>query len=252
MEIQSKVWYVTGAAEGLGLNLVKQLLAAGYKVAAASANVDDLQNALGDASSDFLPLQVNLSREESVIASLQMTADTFGRIDVVVNTADDRLTGNFEELSDKEARANFEINVFGMMNIIRNTMPHFRKQQSGHIFNMSSIAGFNGNYPGLSIYCATKFAVAGLSESLAAEARPFGIKVTIVLPEQFRTSIDHPQDKTISVHQPTEPAHTAALMISVAAAEEPPLYLFIGKTARQAANEKMQSLKNDMCLWQNA
>jgi len=251
METQSKVWYVTGASEGLGLNLVKQLLAAGHQVAATSSNMDDLQNAIGDTSSDFLPLQVNLSREESICASLELAIDTFGKIDVVVNNAEETLTGLFDELSDKQARANFEINVFGMMNVIRNVMPYFRRQQSGHIFNISSVAGVSGKYSGLSIYCATKFAVAGLSESLAAEARPFGISVTVVLPEQFRNSIAHPNQQIIENLQ-SEPEKTASSMITVASAQNPPMYLLLGKVAYQAPSEKIEDLRKEMCLWQNA
>jgi NAD(P)-dependent dehydrogenase (short-subunit alcohol dehydrogenase family) len=250
MGIQSKVWYVTGAAEGLGLNVVRRLLAGGYRVAAASADVDDLQKAIGPASAHFLPLQVNLSREDSVSASLKIAADTFGRIDVVVNNAEEHPEGNFAELSDKQARANFEINVFGMMNVIRNAMPHFRKQQSGHIFNISSLAGFAGKYAGLSIYNATRFAVAGLSESLAAEARPFGIHVTIVLPDQFRTEIHHLQQETIADRQ-AKPEDIASSMISVVSSGNPPLYLFLDKHAYQAAHEKMEQIKKAMCLWQN-
>jgi NAD(P)-dependent dehydrogenase (short-subunit alcohol dehydrogenase family) len=279
MGIQSKVWYVTGASEGLGLNLVKQLLAGGYKVAAASEDLDGLEDAIGTASAHFLPLQVHLSSEESVIASLQLAVDTFGKIDVVVNHAEEQLKGDFAEMSDKQARACFEINVFGMMNVIRNVMTYFRKQQSGHIFNISSLAGLVGNYAGMSIYTATKFAVAGLSQSLAAEARPFGIHVTVVLPDQFRTGIDHPvkektggwqeqktivgqmaEQETVAVRQvgketlttqQTNPQDFGASLISSTMLENPPLYLFLHENAYQFANDKIDYLKNKMCLWQN-
>lgn len=256
METQSQVWYVTGASEGLGLNLVKQLLAAGYKVAATSRNAGDLKNALGCASADFLPIEVNLSNESSVSASLQATANKFGKIDFIVNNADCPLEISFDQLNDKEARAVFEINVFGMMNVIRNAMPHLRKNQSGHIFNVSSAGGFSGAYPGFSIYCAAKFAIAGVSESLAAEAKPFGINVTVVLPGQFGSSNQQFQDpgevhhERISKDRYVDPAKAATLMINIATEENPPLYLFLGKQAYQAVTQKMDRLQKEMCVWE--
>jgi len=248
MENQSKVWYVTGASDGLGLNLVKQLLAAGYRVAATAESKAELEDAVGDTSSNFLALEVNLSREDTVIASLQTAADTFGNIDVVVNNAAQKPAGRFEEFSDKQARANFEINVFGMMNVIRNAMSHFRPQQSGHIFNISSAAASSGKYSGLSIHCATRFAVAGLSESLAAEAKPFGIHVTVVLPDQFRSSLAKEEEATTAA-EPAVTGNTASAMISIAQNEEPPLYLFLSKASFLAATERLDSVKKDMCLW---
>ncbi|WP_332368116.1 SDR family oxidoreductase [Spirosoma telluris] len=182
-----KVWFVTGASKGLGLSLVKQLLDQGFKVAATSRNIDDLRRAVNSKSDSFLPLAVDLKAGASVEQSIKATIAHFGRIDVVVNNAGYGLLGSIEELSDQEARENFDVNVFGSLNVIRAVMPHLREQQSGHIFNISSIGGFTGNFPGFGIYCATKFAVEGLSESLAAEAKAFGINVTIVSPGYFRT-----------------------------------------------------------------
>ena len=143
-----KVWFVTGASKGLGLSLVKQLLATGYKVAATSRNISDLIQAVNTDSSDFLPLAVNLKSEESIKEAISKTAEKFARIDVVVNNAGYGLAGSLEELSDTESRENFEINVFGTLNVIRQVMPLMRAQQSGHIFNISSIAGFTGSFPG--------------------------------------------------------------------------------------------------------
>jgi len=273
MDSKSKVWYVTGAANGLGLNLVKQLLAGGYRVAATSMNLADLECAVGEANSNFLPLAVDLTKEDSVSASLQTAADTFGKIDVVVNNEDHRMIGGLEELSDREARATFEINVFAMINVIRNSMPHFRKQQSGHIFNISSVGGFSGGYPGFSIYCATKFAVIGLSESLAMEAKPFGINVTVVLPGYFRTNLltsgpvsfaerqipeyDIVRDVQQAYQQATDyvqeaaPEKAANMIIDVAASGESPLHLFLGKEANETADQKMLEVKKDLCLWES-
>lgn len=272
MNNQQKVWYVTGASKGLGLCLVKQLLAGGYQVAATSRNLEELENAVGAGNPDFLPLMVNLKDEASVQQSVQATVKAFGKIDVVVNNAGYGLLGSLEELSDQESRENFEINVFGMLNVIRNVMPQMRAQQSGHIFNISSIGGFYGAFPGFGIYCATKFAVAGLSESLAAEAKAFGIKVTVVLPGYFRTNFlssgslglpQHPLEayadvresqkvhqEAINGSQPGDPEKAIAVIIAAATAEYPPVSLFLGADAYAMADQKIISIQNDLDKWE--
>src|SRR5690606_6415637 len=111
----------------------------------------------------------------------------FGKIDVVVNNAGYGQIGTLEELSDEEARENFDVNVFGSLNVIRNVMPYLRKQKSGTIFNISSVGGLFGGFSGFGIYCATKFAVAGFTEALAEEVKAFGVSATVVYPGYFRT-----------------------------------------------------------------
>jgi len=272
MKPQQKVWYITGASKGLGLSLVKQLLSAGHKVAATSRSLSDLENAVGTDDANFLPLAVDLKDEASVNGSVSATVSAFGQIDVVVNNAGYGLIGSLEELSDKESRDNFEINVFGMLNVIRNVMPQLRKQRSGHIINISSIGGFSGAFPGFGIYCATKFAVVGLSESLSAEAKTFGIKVTVVQPGYFRTNFlsagsiavpanqiddyaevresQQAHEASIDGNQPGDPEKAVAAMIEVANAENPPLHLFLGKDAYQMADLKILSVQNDMDKWE--
>ena len=182
-----QVWFVTGASKGLGLSLVKQLLIQGHQVAATSRSIEELNKAVGN-NANFLPLIVDLKSETSVGQAIEETITRFGQIDVVVNNAGYGLAGSIEELTYQEVRDNFDINVFGSLHVIRKVMPYLRKQHSGHIFNISSIGGFFGGFPGWGIYCATKFAVVGFTESLAAEAKSFGIKATVVLPGYFRTS----------------------------------------------------------------
>ncbi len=272
MDNQQKVWYITGASKGLGLSLVKQLLTAGNKVAATSRSLSDLQKAVGAENPDFLPLSVDLKDEASVKQSVEAAIKAFGRIDVVVNNAGYGLLGSLEELSDQESRDNFEINVFGMLNVIRNVMPQMRAQRSGHIFNISSIGGFYGAFPGFGIYCATKFAVAGLSESLAAEAKPFGINVTVVLPGYFRTeflssgSLGVPQNPleayadvresqkahqdAINGNQPGDPEKAVAVIIATASAEHPPINLFLGTDAYAMADQKIIAVQKDLDQWE--
>jgi len=183
----NKVWFVTGASKGLGLSLVKRLLNEGCKVAATSRTIESLEKEVG-TSANFLPLEVDVIDEKSVNNAIAKTLETFGGIDVVVNNAGYGQLGTLEELSAKEASQNFDTNVFGVLNVIRNVMPHFRSKKSGHIINISSIAGFLGTFPGWGIYNATKFAVAGLTEALSAETKSLGVNATIVYPGYFRTN----------------------------------------------------------------
>lgn len=264
---EKKTWFVTGASKGLGLSLVKRLLANGYTVAATSRNIDDLRKAVGD-DKNFLPLSVSLTDEQSVAGGIASTVARFGTIDIVVNNAGFGLAGSLEELSDKEARDNFDVNVFGSLNVIRKVLPYLRKQQSGHIFNIASIGGFTGRFPGFGIYCATKFAIHGLSESLAAEVEPFGIKVTIVSPGYFRTNFldnnslkvpkheieDYKKVREVqSVHQNEyngnqsgDPDKASDAMIKVAESKDPLLHLFLGKDAYNLAEEKMRLINIDL------
>ena len=265
-----KVWFVTGASKGLGLTLVKQLLNKGYKVAATSRSISDLNNAVGE-SENFLPLAVSITDKTSVNDAISATIIKFGIIDVVENNAGYGLTGSLEELSDKEARDNFDINVFGSLNVIRAAMPHLREQQSGHIFNVSSIGGFTGSFPGFGIYCATKFAVQGFTESLAAKAKAFNVKATIVSPGYFRTNFLMPDSLAVpkneiqaykavrevqSAHQNDingnqqgDPEKGVAVIIAAAEAAEAPLHLFLGDDAYGLAYQKMDAVKQDMESW---
>nr|WP_295864680.1 oxidoreductase [uncultured Chitinophaga sp.] len=264
-----KVWFVTGASKGLGRDLVKKLLAGGYRVAATSRNLDDLRKIATD--DNFLPLTMQLNDESSIGQALADTVARFGRVDVVVNNAGYGLVGSLEELSDAEARGNFDINVFGTLNVIRKALPYFRAQKSGHIFNVSSIAGFNGRFPGFGIYCATKFAVDGLSESLAEEVKPFGIHVTIVSPGYFRTdfltsgSLAQPAQpiaeyklvreaqalhvNEINHNQPGDPEKAADAFIQVSEAENPPVHLFLGEDAYNMVYAKIDAVKEEVEAW---
>lgn len=263
-----KIWFITGASKGLGLTLVKRLLNEGYKVAATSRNINELQKAVDTDSENFLPLAVNLLDEDSVAKSICDTVRRFGKVDVIVNNAGYGLAGSLEELSDEETRQNFDVNVFGSLNVIRQAMPFLRKQKSGHIFNVSSIGGFTGAFPGFGIYCATKFAVQGFSESLAAEVKPFGINVTIVAPGYFRTNflassslavpkreiaeyksvrdIQQAHQQDYNGNQQGDPEKAAEVFIAVAEQQQPPLFLFLGQDAYDLAVAKIQSVEKDM------
>ena len=265
--MKNKIWFVTGASKGLGLALVKKLLKEGYRVAATSRNVNELQQAVGAEREVFLPLAVDLKSESSVEKGIKDTIAHFGSIDVVVNNAGYGLIGSLEELSDEEVRQNFDINVFGVLNVIRKVLPYMRKQKSGHFFNIASIGGFIGTFPGFGSYTATKFAMHGFSESLAAEVKPFGITVSIVSPGYFRTefldaSLAAPKNEIVdyklvrevqNVHQNDynhnqigDPEKAAAVMIDIAEQATPPVHVFLGKDAYQLADAKMKAVQLDM------
>lgn len=263
-----KVWLVTGASKGLGLILVKKLLQAGYQVAATSRNTTDLGKEIGEKSANFLPLQVDLVNEQSVAKAIAETITAFGKIDTVVNNAGYGQLGTLEELSDEESRKNFDVNVFGSLNVIRHIMPHFRANKSGQIFNISSIGGFMGAFAGWGVYCATKFAVAGFTEALAAEAKSHGISATVVYPGYFRTnflvkgSLALPQnpiadykeareselmhEQQIAGNQPGDPEKAADVLIAVAKSTNPPVHLFLGQDAYNMANAKLDLIQNDL------
>lgn len=268
--VNKKVWFVTGASKGLGLTLVKKVLSLGYCVAATSRNLNDLSKAVG-AHENFLPLSVDLLNEERVGSAVNETINRFGQLDFVVNNAGYGMLGALEELTDQESRENFDVNVFGSLNVIRKVLPQMRKQQSGHIFNISSIGGFSGNFPGFGIYCATKFAVAGFTESLAAEVKSMGIKATVVEPGYFRTNFltsgslavpGNPIDaykevresqaahqNEINNQQPGDPEKGIEVLLAAAESEQAPLHLFLGPDAYQMADAKIMAVQKEMAKW---
>lgn len=256
-----KIWFITGASKGFGLILVKQLLASGQKVAATSRTTDELIKAVGETSENFLPLQVDLASDVSVADAVAKTEATFGGLDVLINNAGYGIGGSLEEVEDAEVRAAFDINVFGVFNTIRHALPVMRKQQSGHIINIASIAGVAPG-SGWAAYSATKAAVIGLSEALAQDVKPLGITVTAVAPGAFRTSflskdsLSLPKTieggyKTINetLHnyqnmdgkQAGDPEKGAAIMIQTAFEENPPLHLLLGSDAYRRATTKFES-----------
>ncbi len=266
---KKKVWFITGASKGLGLSLVHQLLKAGQYVAATSRNIDELKQAVATDSKKFLPLSVNLSDEQSVEKAIKTTVTQFERIDVIINNAGYGIGGSIEELSDAETRNSFDVNVFGTLNVIRKASPYLRTQRSGHIINISSIAGITGA-TGWAIYAAAKSAVISLSEILAEDLKDFGVKVTVVAPGAFRTSFltadslalatnpiaeyaavreTHARYLKMDGQQIGDPEKAAAAMISLASMPNPPLHLLLGKDAFDRATAKIEALSKEINAW---
>lgn len=261
-----KIWFITGASSGLGLTLTRRLIQEGYKVAGTSGNLEELKRVVGPVSANFLPLAVDLLDEDSVARALYDTVRRFGGVDVIVNSAKYGLAGSIEELSDEETRRNFDVNVFGSLNVIRGALPFLREQGSGHIFNVSSIGGFTGAKEGFGIYRATELAVLGFSESLAAEVRPFGIDVTVVVPGYFRSNFvasgsmavpkrkiaDYRPIKEIQNLPPKGSISTVELekaamaLLLVGEQEDPPLFLFLGQHMSDLATVKMRPVEKGM------
>lgn len=267
-----KVWFVTGASKGLGLALVKKLLENNYRVAAVTRNAQSLISEIGETSDVFLPIELNLTDNKDVQSAVSKTIDHFGQLDVVVNNAGYGQIGTLEELTDQEARANFDVNVFGTLNVIRNTVPYLREQKSGHIFNISSIGGYAGNFPGWGIYCSTKFAVAGLTEALAEEIKEFGVHATVVYPGYFRTdflskdSVKTPENpiqvyetarnseqahlNEINGNQPNDPEKGAAAIIALSEEQHPPVHFLLGSGTAEFLDNKIKAITGDAKQWE--
>jgi NAD(P)-dependent dehydrogenase (short-subunit alcohol dehydrogenase family) len=181
-------WFVTGTSRGLGLELVTQLLQRGDDVAATTRSTDRLRSAIGDRvdTSRLLPLTVDLRDEAAVSQAVDQTVARFGTLDVVVNNAGYGYLAAVEETKPAEVRDMLDVQIVGVWNVLRATLPILRRQKSGHIVNVSSVLGLVA-LPGWALYCAGKFALEGLTEALACEVADFGVKVTIVEPGYFRT-----------------------------------------------------------------
>ena len=270
--ITSKVWYVTGASQGLGLTLVKKLLDNGYRVAATSRDAHTLSQAVGLIDRDrFLPLAVDLSNLDCIDESVQQTLVAFGRIDVVVNNAGYGMTGAVEEISGQNIRAIFDVNVLATIDVVKTVLPVMRRQRSGYIINIGSVAGFVGA-PGWSVYSATKAAVAAFSEVLARDVKEFGIKVTVVEPSGFRTgflnkdslaltttkiegyeAVKNTQDRYLSMdgQQAGDPDRAAEIFMELAESPMPPMHLFLGNDAYNRASEKLAAMSAELEEWKS-
>ncbi|WP_027865479.1 SDR family NAD(P)-dependent oxidoreductase [Massilia alkalitolerans] len=183
----SKVWFITGAGRGIGAEIAHAAIADGDRVVAAARSLAQLTSTFASVDSEQVELVgLDVAKETQAAAAIEAAVARFGRIDVLVNNAAYGLLGNFEELSPADIEQQFTVNVFGVMHVLRAALPVLRRQRAGHVVNISSIAGVTG-FDGASVYCATKYAIEGLSSSLGLELAKFGIKVSTVEPGFFRT-----------------------------------------------------------------
>lgn len=264
------VWFVTGASRGFGAEIVEQALAAGHQVVATARDPRTVTSRFPDAGDQLLAVALDVTDEAAARAAVESAVNGYGRIDVVVNNAGRGLLSAVEEASDAAARAVYDTNVFGILNVLRAVLPTLRSQRSGRILNLSSIGGFGGS-AGWGIYCSTKFAVEGISEALAHEVAPLGISVTIVEPGYFRTdfldgsslhtelSVIDDYAETVGVtrqhatdvnhEQPGDPVKAAAAILRLAAAEQPPLRVQLGRDSLSAVAEKLKFVAAEQQTW---
>lgn len=253
-----KIWFVTGASKGMGLSLTKLLLGKGNKVAATSRNTKQLKQSIGIENDNFLPIELDITNSEDIKRAINKTIEHFGGLDMVVNNAGFSFIGSLEELTDEEFRKALDVNLFGTVNVIRAAMAQFRKQRSGHIINIASAAGYIAG-ANIGSYVTSKFAMVGLTESLALEAAHLNVKATVVLPGSFRTNFldegslmytKHPIDeynsdktfRSFSVRtgtQPGDPNKLVAALLNLADMKNPPVHLILGPDSYNMITDKL-------------
>jgi NAD(P)-dependent dehydrogenase (short-subunit alcohol dehydrogenase family) len=270
MSEKDSVWFITGCSTGFGRELAKAVLGHGYRAAITARDPKSIEDIAADHGDRALVLRLDVTNPAQATESVRRAESTFGKIDVLVNNAGIGYFAAVEESEEVEVRRMFEINFFGLSRMIRAVLPGMRKRRSGHIVNLSSIGGLT-TFPSVAYYNATKFAVEGLSESLAKEVAPLGIKVTLVEPSGFRTdwagrsAKDSPAeiadyDKTAgaarrtirasSGKQPGDPVRAAEAIVSAVESDNPPLHLLLGKNALTLAREKVKALNHDFDAWE--
>jgi NAD(P)-dependent dehydrogenase (short-subunit alcohol dehydrogenase family) len=265
------VWLITGASTGLGRAIAEAVLARGHRVVATARNVSTLKDFAERAPKQVRVTRLDVTDPASVRAAVEYAVAEFGQIDVVVNNAGHGLLGALEELSDEQSRAVLETNVFGVLAVTRAVLPHMRARRRGHFVQMSSVGGVIGN-PGHALYATSKFALEGMSEALAAEVAPLGIRVTIVEPGPFRTDfagrsmnfadpIPDYRDTPAGVLrtrfrdqdgvQPNDPARAAAAIIRAVEDDQAPLRLPLGPEAVTRIREKLRRQLADLERWES-
>ena len=258
-----KIWFITGAGRGMGVDIAKAALTAGEAVVASGRDTDRISRALGK-SNDLLAVKLDVTSRSDAEAAVRAAVDRFGRIDVLVNNAASFYAGYFEELTPDQMERQLAASLFGPMNVTRAVLPVMRKQRSGHIITISSTAGLVGFEFGTA-YAASKFGVEGWMESLAAEVAPFGITTTIVNPGFFRTELLTEQStnyadasiadyderrakqldfwKSQNGQQSGDPAKLARALITIASQESPPRRFIAGADAIATAEQVVADLK---------
>ncbi|GAC1614573.1 MAG: oxidoreductase [Vulcanimicrobiaceae bacterium] len=266
---QSPVWFITGCSTGFGYELVKHVLSRGWRVVATARRPEELAALVAGHEDRALALRLDVTDTASIVAAVDEAHARFGQIDVLVNNAGYGYLAAIEEGELDGIRAQFETNVFGLIETTKRVLPAMRARRSGHIVNISSIGGLV-SFAATGYYHATKYAVEGLSESLSIEGAPLGIKVTVVEPGPFRTDwagrsiVASPnviedyaatagtrrtQTYERSGTQAGDPVRGAAAIVAAVTADEPPLHLVLGAPALELAYAKLERLRADFDTW---
>jgi len=259
---EKKIWFITGAGRGLGVDIAKAALAAGHAVVATARKTDNVTAALGEHD-DLLAVDLDVTDPAAASAAVEAAVERFGRIDVLVNNAGNFKAGFFEEITPEDFRAQIETNLFGPANLTRAALPVMRAQRSGLVVTISSTAGIVG-MEFCTAYAASKFAVEGWMEALTPELAPFGIRTMLVEPGFFRTELLTPQStqfaglsiddyaertaqtvagwKSMDGQQGGDPAKLANALVQLAGQDEPPLRFVAGDDAVAAVENKVNDL----------
>jgi NAD(P)-dependent dehydrogenase (short-subunit alcohol dehydrogenase family) len=262
---EQKVWLITGCSSGFGRALAEKVLESGATVAATARNLAAVEDLKANYPDTCLPLQLDVTDANQCAEVVQAVVATTGRLDVLVNNAGYGVIGSLEETTDEQIERNFATIVFGAVRLMRAALPTFRAQRSGRIINISAAAAI-ANYAGFSIYGGAKYALEGISEALAAEVKPLGIKVSLVQPGPFRTDfISRSMEKTPSVvsdyagtvgkfaaflqkmegQQPGDPAKAAAAILKLSEMENPPLRVALGKYAMEKVERVLKARQRE-------
>ena len=265
----SPVWFITGCSRGLGLAVATAALRRGDRVVASARHAADLAPLAAAYPDTCRPLTLDVTEPAMVEAAVTAAIAAFGRIDVLVNNAGVGLIGAIEETTDAEIARCFEVNFLGALRVTRAVLPQLRMQREGHVLFISAAAAI-ANYAGFGIYGAAKRALEGAAESLAQEARPLGVRVTIVQPGPFRTDFAGPSleraatplpdydgtrgkfDRYVtSMHgkQPGDPARAAAAILAAVDAERPPLRLTLGAYATDKTRRTLTGAQREVDAW---
>ncbi|MBO0813438.1 MAG: SDR family NAD(P)-dependent oxidoreductase [Microlunatus sp.] len=265
-----RVWLITGASSGLGRAIAEAALASGDTVVAAVRAPASAGRLVAANPGRAAALQLDVADTARIPAAVEEVIDQHGRIDVLVNSAGRALVGAVEETSDRELRDLMEVHFFGPAALTRAALPHMRRQRSGAIVQISSMGG-RMSFPGVGAYSASKFALEGLSEALAAEVAPFGIKVLIVEPGAFRTGLHRTGTRQESVpipayddtvgpvraqqadfdgKQPGDPAKAAAAILTALEANTRPLHLPLGNDAADAIATSLDTTRTELAAWE--
>jgi NAD(P)-dependent dehydrogenase (short-subunit alcohol dehydrogenase family) len=259
-----KVWFITGAGRGLGVDIARAALASGHAVVASGRDSGRVSRTLG-RSDDLLAVKLDVTSGADAAAAVRVAVERFGRIDVLVNNAASFYAGYFEELTREQMDRQLATSLIGPMNVTRAVLPVMRKQRSGHIISISSSAGLSGAFEFGSAYAASKFGLEGFMESLQVEVAPFGIATTVVNPGFFRTELlterstnyaepsidDYDQRRAKQLEfwkaqngrQSGDPAKLARALIAIAGQQLPPRRFIAGADAIATAEQKLAELE---------
>ncbi|GAA4607820.1 NAD(P)-dependent dehydrogenase (short-subunit alcohol dehydrogenase family) [Actinoplanes octamycinicus] len=264
----ARTWFITGTSRGFGREWAEAALDRGDRVAATARNVSSLDDLAAKYGDRLLPLALDVTDREAALAALERAYQHFGRLDVVVNNAGYGQFGMIEEISEREARDQFETNVFGALWVTQGALPYLRESGGGNIIQVSSIGGVSA-FPNIGIYNASKWALEGFSQALAQEVAAFGIKVTLVEPGAFGTdwggsSARHATAKPVydavrvqaaearkgRASNPGDPAATRSAILKVVDADNPPLRIFFGSAPLGIATADYESRLAEWQRWQ--